>query len=208
MADNNFVIWLQAMLDKAKSIVNIKKDIKNIEPKLKVKLQGTLDKTATKKDINTTLKTIKPKIKIDADTSKAVQKIKQIGKQKTTTTIQPTVDNSQVISSLKETQKETKSLFDRFLNGVIGVNLVRMSVQKVTQAIYQALTGLKELDKIKTDIQMVSGTSDSGIDAMMQSYNAMAKELSSTTKSVSEAANEFLRMGESVASTNELIKSS
>ena len=49
MADNNFVIWLQAMLDKAKSIVNIKKDIKNIEPKLKVKLQGTLDKTATKK---------------------------------------------------------------------------------------------------------------------------------------------------------------
>ncbi|WP_300647786.1 phage tail tape measure protein [uncultured Bacteroides sp.] len=157
--------------------------------------------------MNTTLKSIKPKIKVDADISKAVQKIKQIGKQKTTTTIQPKVDNSQVISSLKETQKETKSLFDRFLNGVVGVNLVRMSVQKVTQAIYQAITGLKELDKIKTDIQMVSGTSDFGVDAMMQSYNAMAKELSSTTKSVSETANEFLRMGESVASTNELIKS-
>lgn len=203
----NFILLLQAMLDKIKSVTNIKKDIKSIEPKLKINLKGVLDKSF-KKDMNTTLKTIKPKIKIDADTSKAVQKIKQIGKQKTTTTIRPTVDNSQVMSSLKETQKETKSLFDRFLNGVVGVNLVRMSVQKVTQAIYQAITGLKELDVIKTNIQMVSGTSDSGVDAMMQSYNAMAKELSSTTKSVSEAANEFLRMGESVASTNELIKSS
>lgn len=208
MEENNFIIWLQAMLNKAKSIVNIKKDIKSIEPKLKVKLQGTLDKTGTKRELNKTLKSIKPKIKIDADTSQALKKIKNLGKQKTTTTIQPTVDNSQVISSLKDTQKETKSLFDRFLNGAVGVNLVRMSVQKVTQAIYQAITGLKELDKIKTDIQMVSGTSDSGVDAMMRSYNSMAKELSSTTKSVSEAANEFLRMGESVASTNDLIKSS
>ena len=111
-------------------------------------------------------------------------------------------------SSLKETQKETKNLFDKFVNGAIGTNLVRMSVQKVTQAVYEAIRGIKELDKIKTNIQMVSGISDSGVDSMMQSYNSMAKELSSTTKSVSEAANEFLRMGESVSSTNELIKSS
>lgn len=206
--EESFIVKLQAMLDKVKSIANIKKNIKSIEPKLKIKLQGILDKTVTKKELNTTLKTIKPKIKVDADTSQALKKIKKLGKHKTTTIIQPTVDNSQVISSLKDTQKETKSLFDRFLNGAVGVNLVRMSVQKVTQAIYQAITGLKELDKIKTDIQMVSGTSDSGVDAMMRSYNAMAKELSSTTKSVSEAANEFLRMGESVANTNELIKSS
>ena len=69
MAENNFIIWLQAMLDKAKSIVNIKKDIKNIEPKLKVKLQGTLDKTGTTRELNKTLKSIKPKIRVDADTS-------------------------------------------------------------------------------------------------------------------------------------------
>ena len=94
------------------------------------------------------------------------------------------------------------------MNGVVGVNLVRMSVQKVTQAINEAIMGMKELDKIKTNIQMVSGTSDPGVDAMMQSYNSMAKDLKSTTKAVSEAANEFLRMGESVANTNELIKSS
>lgn len=203
----NFIIMLQAMLDKVKSLTNIKKDIKSIEPKLKIKLKGVLDKSF-KKDMNATLKSIKPKIKVDADTSQAIKKIKKLGQQKTKATVQATVDNSQVMSSLKETQKETKSLFDRFMNGVVGVNLVRMSVQKVTQAINEAITGMKELDKIKTNIQMVSGTSDPGVDAMMQSYNSMAKDLKSTTKAVSEAANEFLRMGESVANTNELIKSS
>lgn len=66
---------------------------------------------------------------------------------------------------------------------------------------------MKELDTIKTNIQMVSGTSDSDVNAMMSSYNAMAKGLSSTTKDVAEAANEFLRMGESIQNTNELIRS-
>lgn len=209
MNDNNFMIRLQALLDKVKSIANIKSDIKSIESKLpKIKIQGMLDSAKTKKELNTRLKSIKTKVIVDADVSRAEKNIKKIGNRKTTTVIRPTIDNSQAMSSLKATQKETKGLFDRFLNGVVGINLVRMSVQKVTQAIYQAISGVKELDKIKTNIQMVSGASNSGVDAMMNSYNAMAKDLSSTTKSVAEAANEFLRMGESVSSTNELIKSS
>lgn len=208
MEENGFIVLLQAMLDKAKSLTNIKKDIESIQSKLKIKIQGTLDKTATQKELKTSLKSVTPKIKVDADTSQAVKKIKKLGQQKITATVKTNVDNSQVMSSLKATQKETKSLFDRFLNSVVGVNLMRMGIQKVTQAIHEAISGMKELDKIKTNIQMVSGTSDSGVDAMMQSYNTMAKDLSSTTKSVAEAANEFLRMGESVSSTNELIKSS
>ncbi len=137
----------------------------------------------------------------------AVKKIRKLGQQKTNPEVAPTVDNTQIISSLKDTQKETKTLFDRFINGMIGVNLVRMAVQKVISAIHEAISSAKELDKIKTDIQMVSRTSDSEVNTMMSSYNSMAKDLSSTTKSVSEAANEFLRMGESVSNTNELIKS-
>ena len=63
----NFMLMLQAMLDKVKSLTNIKKDIKSIEPKLKVKIQGILDKAATRKELNAGLKSIKPKIKVDAD---------------------------------------------------------------------------------------------------------------------------------------------
>ena len=208
MDDSSFKIYLQALLDKVKSLANIKENIKSLEPKLKIKIQGILDSTATKKELNAKLKTVKPKIKVDADTSEATKKIKKLEQQKTEITIQPKVDNSEVISSLKQTQKETKSLFDRFMSGVVGINLVRMSIQKVTQAIYQVISAAKELDAIKTNIQMVSGSTDSQVNGMMSSYNAMAKEISSTTKDVSEAANEFLRMGESVETTNKLIRSS
>ncbi len=99
--ESNFRIMLQAMLDKVKSIANIKSDLKAIEPKLpKVKIQGKLDKTATQKELNSKFKSIKPKVKVDADTTQAEKKIKKIGKQKTKTTISPTVDNSQVVASI------------------------------------------------------------------------------------------------------------
>lgn len=209
MDENNFQIMLQAVLDKIKSIANIKENIKAIEPKLpKIKLQGTLNSTTTKRELNTKLKSINPKVKIDADTTQAEKKIRKINQQKTSPTITPTVDNSQVVSDLKQAQKETKTLWDRFTNGMMGINLIRMGVQEVVRAIRQAIVGIKEIDAIKTNIQMVSGASDSGVNAMMSAYNSMAKNLSSTTKEVGEAANEFLRMGESIESTNELIKSS
>ncbi len=211
MSDNNsnFKIMLQAMLDKAKSIINIKSDIKKIEPKLpKVKVQATLDSAKTRSELNAKLKSIRPKVKVDADTTQAVKKIKKLGQKKIKPTVQPTVDGSQVVSGLKEAQKQTKTLWDRFVSGAIGVNLIRMSVQKVTQAIYQAIVGIKELDKIKTDIQTASGVDDSRINSMMQSYNQMAKDLSSTTKDVGNAANEIVRMGESLSDTNKLIENS
>ncbi len=209
MSENNFKLKVQAVLDKVKSVANIKTDIKAIESKLpKLKIQGTLNTTSTRKELNSKLKSIKPKVKVDADTTQAEKKIKKIGKQKTNATITPTVDTTQVVSGLKKAQKETKTLWERFVSGAIGANLVRMSVQKVTQAIHEAVKAVKELDTIKTNIQMVSGTTNSEVNSMMQSYNAMAKELSSTTREVGEAANEFLRMGESIETTNELIRSS
>lgn len=206
---NEFKLDLQAVLEKAKSIANIKRDIKIIEAKLpKIKLQGTLNSTSTRKELNNKLKSVNPKVKIDADTKLVEKKMKKLNQQKSNPTITPTVDNSQVVSGLKQAQKETKTLWERFTNGILGINLIRMGIQEVTRAIRQAIVNVKELDAIKTNIQMVSGTSDSGVNAMMSGYNSMAKDLSSTTKDVAEAANEFLRMGESVASTNELIKSS
>ena len=207
MATNDFKLKVQAVLDKVKSIANIKADIKAIEAKLpKMKIQGTLDSTLTRKELNSKLKSVKPKVKVDVDTTQAEKKIKKIGKQKTNTTITPTVDTTQVVSGLKKAQKETKSLWERFTANIFGSNLIRMGTQKIIQAIHEAILAIKELDTIKTNIQMVSGTTNSEVNSMMQSYNAMAKELSSTTKEVSTAANEFLRMGESVANTNELVK--
>lgn len=172
LATNNFKLKIQAVLDKVKSIANIKADIKAIEAKLpKMKIQGTLDATSTRKELNSKLKSVKPKVKVDADITQAEKKIKKIGQQKSKTTITPTVDNIQVVSGLKQAQKETKTLWERFISGAVGANLVRLSVQKVTQAIYQAVSAVKELDRIKTDIQTASGVSDADINSMMRSYN-------------------------------------
>ena len=210
MNDNNssLKVKLQATLDRAKSLAAIMADIKHIQPRVKIRFPGALDEAATKKAITASLKPIDPKVKIDADPSQAEKKIQKLSQQKSNTVIQATVDNSQALSSLKETGKETKNFLDKFSKGAIGANLIRMSVQNVIQAISEAIHGIKELDDIKTNIQMGTGFSDSNVDAMMGSYNSIAKELSVTTKEVASAANEFLRMGETASSANELIKSS
>ena len=76
MANNNsFTIKLQAVLDKIKSLANIKADIEAIEPKLpKIRIKGTLDKAATNKELKAKIKDVKPKVKVDADTSPAEKK--------------------------------------------------------------------------------------------------------------------------------------
>jgi TP901 family phage tail tape measure protein len=206
---SNFQIMLQAILNKSMFIANIKSEIKAIESKLpKVMIQSKLDKMAAQKELDSKIKSVKTKVKVDADTTQAEKKIKKIEKQESESTITPTVDNTQVASGLKQAQKETKTSWERFTSNIIGSNLVRMAVQNVTQAIRDALSTVKELDTIKTNIQIASGTSDSRVNAMMSSYNAMAKDLSTTTKDVAEVANELLCMGESIANTNELIRSS
>lgn len=80
MATNDFKLKVQAVLDKVKSIANIKADIKAIEAKLpKMKIQGTLDSASTRKELNSKLKSVKPKVKVDADTTQAEKKIKRLG---------------------------------------------------------------------------------------------------------------------------------
>lgn len=163
---------------------------------------------AIQKELNSKMKVTRTKVNVDADTTQAEKKVQKIEKQKNQTTITPTVDNTQVVSGLKQVQKETQSLWKRFTTNIFGNNLIRMGTQKVVQAVHEALKSIKELDTIKTNIQVMSGISNFNANDMMASYNAMAKDLSSTTKDVAEAADEFLRMGESIADTNELIRSS
>ena len=203
---NNFELALEAVLNRIKSIANIRKDIKSIEQSLpKVKLQGTLDAQKTKKELSK-LNTTPVKIKIDADTKLAEGKIKKLTQGKSHVEITPGVDNTKLSSDLKVTEKETKSFFGKLSNNVAGLNIFNIAFQKISQSIREAFANVKESDRIKTDIQMAAGVSNTEVDNMMKSYNQLGKELSSTTKKVAESANEFIRMGESVSNTSELIK--
>lgn len=203
----SFVVKVLAELNKTESLMRLKADLKSVESKLsKLKIQGKLDTVSVKKDINSQIKTIKSQIKVDADTSKASKKIKKLEKQKINTKI--TTENTKDNVDSKKAQKESETFAKKFSKSTTGSTLIRMLVQNITNSINQAIQNVKELDSIKTTIQTVSGTSDSEVNSMMKTYNDMAKDLSSTTKSVSEAANEFLSMGQTVETTNKLIESS
>lgn len=201
---NDLLLMLQAALDRVKSLLNFKSDIKAIEAKLpKIKIQGTLD-SKTKKELSDKLKNTTVKVKVDADTKLAEEKLKKLTKKQIKIT--PRVDNAQLASDFKETGKETQSFFDKFTNNIAGLNLMRIAFYKIAQAASKALENVKDIDIIKTNIQTAAQVSNAEVDGMMKTYNQMGKELSSTTKRVAESADEFIRMGESVSNTNELIK--
>ncbi|MDE6312812.1 MAG: phage tail tape measure protein [Lachnospiraceae bacterium] len=76
-------IKISAALNKAKSIANIKADIKYLESRLpKIKISAALNKTHTENELNSQIKTITPKVQVSADTTKAEQKIQSLGKKK------------------------------------------------------------------------------------------------------------------------------
>lgn len=205
--ENQFAIKLKAALDKAKSILNIKRDLKDIETKLpKLKVTGELNQQKTQKDIEKSLKKVKAKVSVDADTTKAKKKIDDLVKKKNKVSIKTSVDNSDLSKGLNETEKQTTSFFGKLSNSLAGLNVARVVFQQIAQASKEAIANVKELNVIKTNIQMASGASNSEINGMMKSYNGLAKEISSTTKATAESANEFIRMGESVQDTNTLIR--
>ena len=201
MSKNNqsFVVKVLAMLNKAKSIANIKADIKAIEPRLpKIKLQGILNKAATKKNLDADLKGASSKVKIDADTTQAEEKIKDIEKQKTDTTITPKVDDAQMVSGLKQTQKKTATLWKN-LGSAISTNLIRMGVQKVIQSISGAVSTVRELDSVLTDLKKTTQMSASELKNFYYSANDTAKQTGVTTKEILEQAAVWSRLGFSTA---------
>ena len=205
--NNSFKVKVEAILQKAKSIANINTALKSLEHRIsKLNITGRLNTRKTQKDISTGLKNLKPKIVVDADTSKAEKKLKEAGKQSTDPKLQPTVDNSKLKSGLKEAEKEKESFYKRFSTDTIGSQLIRMAVQSVVQSISQALANIKELNTLKTRIQTTSGISAEDAGTAMQSYNALAKTLSTTTTAVATTADSLLQMGEDISSSGELIK--
>ena len=197
------------MLDRVKSLTNIKNDLEMLQSKLpKIKLIPTLDTRNLKNEINKSNKSVK--VKVDADTTQAQKKIKDISKKTTSPKITPTVDNAALSKGLDTAGKNTQSFFskisDSVKNNISAVYLLNQAFHQLSRSARVALEYIKELDTVKSDIQAASGVSNQAVDDMMASYNKMAKQLHVTTQDVAESANEFVRMGESIENTNLLIR--
>ena len=62
---------------------------------------------------------------------------------------------------------------------------------QLRQGISDVIQKVKDFDKAMTDIQMVTGKSDSSVKQLLADYSELAKELGTTTEAVAEG--EFVR---------------
>lgn len=121
------------------------------------------------------------------------------------------IEKNKIIANSKQEVSWTQQLSDAFKNAAQNVTLystASMAMQAVQQVIRQSVETAKELDSVMVDLQIVTGDTRQEVEGLISTYNEMASALGSTTTSVAESANEFLRQGLSVTETNRMIEAS
>lgn len=97
-----------------------------------------------------------------------------------------------------ETQK-TSGIFDsltkRFTAANLASSLITAAISKVRQAIREAITDMKEMDKELTTIKMVSGATSEEIDSLRESAFTGAREMGRSVTDYLSAAERFTRAG-------------
>lgn len=120
-----------------------------------------------------------------------------------------------ILAGVNMQGQQGNSVFQRFGNTLreaflayTGANLLQDALHEVTRAGKEAIDTVKELNDLKTDLQMVTGDSSDKVGALINDYNDLAQELGATTKAVGESADAFLRQGRTMLETNQLIQDS
>lgn len=129
------------------------------------------------------------------------------------------------ISKLNQANNAIKSLKSQFVTlGYEGGNaftylkdkLKTFSVYLLSSTLaFRFISGIRntistvyDLDEALTNLRIVMNSSEQDAKQLLYTYNQMAQELGSTTKSVADAAVEWQRQGYSLSETNTLIKDS
>lgn len=95
-------------------------------------------------------------------------------------------------------------MFNQLMRGGLAFKLVgkvRQGIQQITQSILQ-------LNKALTDIQIVTGDTETETQNLLSGYSKLGKQIGATTLEVAHAANSWLRQGYSVSQVNDLVTSS
>ena len=225
MTNNNLFVKITAMLDKIKSKFKIQKDIQELEKTpFYIRLTGKLNKSVTRANIQRDLNDIahNQTIRVNARINRArlrtslttATREAQTQVQNSPIIVPVEVDNNglqNVQNNLHDIQNEQQQINNHGM-GLQGAIVNYISWHQILTAIRQAIKKvvetITELNKKQTDLQIVTGKSNSEIQSLMRSYNTLAKDLSATTSDIADAADEWLRQGRSVKDTNELIADS
>lgn len=99
------------------------------------------------------------------------------------------------------TVQEMKSAFDSAVANVV-------SLTAAFQTFKQMVGTAKDIDNSLYNLQVATGGTRESTKALIDTYNEMAQDLGSTTTSVANAADDWLRSGKSISEANDLIKDS
>ena len=190
----NLSLLITGKLDYAKTSSQLKKDLKNL--KENVNLIGTIDKSKLKKDVQAAVSQVQVAPKIDTG---ALQK--QIGK----VNINPNVEGN---SELQQMGSNLDSINKKSAATVASVGLLNQAFRTLQNTAKQMIRTAAELDQQLTDLRMVTGQNYEDASRLVDSYNALAKELGATTSQVVDAADEWLRQGKSIGEVEQLIAQS
>lgn len=190
----NLSLLITGKLDYAKTSSQLKKDLKNL--KENVNLIGSIDKSKLKKDVQAAVSQVQVAPKIDTG---ALQK--QIGKVK----INPNVEGN---GELQQMGNNLDSINKKSAATVASVGLLNQAFRTLQNTAKQMIHTAAELDQQLTELRMVTGQNYEDASRLVDSYNALAKELGATTSQVVDAADEWLRQGKSIAEVEQLIAQS
>ena len=99
-----------------------------------------------------------------------------------------------------------------YLEGKIKSFTTYFVASKISTGIIGKITEMKntvvDLNKSMTGLRIVTGDNNEQAKELMKTYNGLARELGSTTASVSSGSQDWLRQGYSLKETNDLLKQS
>lgn len=143
------------------------------------------------------------KVKATLDTSELDQQLKNIKD----TEVKVKIDTGSSSQDLQKVNQQAVEL-KKSLNIGSAAVLTAKGIQLISKASKDAVQAVKNIDQSITNLRMATGQSYQDTAKLVKSYNDMGKTMGATTVEVSDSADAWLRQGQNIKETNELIRDS
>lgn len=153
------------------------------------------------------------------DTKELYKQLEQLGKKKQKINVE--IDGDKDINTANKNMRQlygtavsTNTVFGKLRNmlsntfsgGKIAMTGYLMILKEINKAGQNVEQTIQSIDKTITDLQIATDMNRESVAALVKDYNAYAKELSSVTKNITDAADDYLRAGKTMSEAQELIK--
>lgn len=212
-----FFIRLIAKLHKSLSKANIDNDIKTLEKSASsIRLNGRLNRATTRQnirnDVNRLGNSANVTLGAQIDRNELQQSIEtarndveqnlQNNPINVPVNINGNINNgAQQVQNLNNQMRNSERFLGSYITARDIFRIIANSVRKVVDEV-------EALNEAQTNLQIATSKSANEMKSLMQDYNQLAKQVSSTTMDTAEAADDWIRQGQSIADTNILIKDS